>query len=331
MTDEIKARGGHARAKALNAKRRREIAKKAAESRWSKGLPVAHYTGELKIGENTIGCAVLEDGRRVLTQSDMMRAMGRARQAKGRAYYDGDVNLPAFLTAKNLKPFITNELYVTSSQIEFRLPSGHRAFGYVADTLPQVCDVYLQARDAGELVRSQLHIAHQAEILIRGLANVGIVGLVDEATGYQDVRNRFALQEILDAFLRKELAAWAKRFPDEFYKQIYRLRGWEWKGRQFNPPQVVAHYTTDFVYERLAPGIRDELERRMPRTPSGNRKGKLHQLFTEDIGHPALAQHIHAVTTLMRASEGWDQFKAMMDRSLPKRGDNLQLPFVEEI
>ncbi len=32
-----------------------------------------------------------------------------------REYYDGDVNLPAFLTAKNLKPFIYNELYVTSS------------------------------------------------------------------------------------------------------------------------------------------------------------------------------------------------------------------------
>lgn len=32
----------------------------------------------------------------------------------------GDVNMPVFLTAKNLKPFIPNELRVTSSQIEFR-------------------------------------------------------------------------------------------------------------------------------------------------------------------------------------------------------------------
>lgn len=45
----------------------------------------------------------------------MMRALGRSRQAKGRGFYDADVNLPAFLTAKNLKPFIPNELYVTSS------------------------------------------------------------------------------------------------------------------------------------------------------------------------------------------------------------------------
>ena len=27
------------------------------------------------------------------------------------------------------------------------------------------------------------------------------------------------------AYLRKELAAWAKRFPDKFYEQIFRLLG----------------------------------------------------------------------------------------------------------
>lgn len=52
--------------------------------------------------------------------------MGRARQAKGRDYYEGDVNLPAFLTAKNLKPYIDNDLYVTSSQITFRTMKGDR-------------------------------------------------------------------------------------------------------------------------------------------------------------------------------------------------------------
>lgn len=105
---------------------------------------------------------MLENGVRVLTQSDMMRALGRSRQAKGRGFYDADVNLPAFLTAKNLKPFIHNELYVTSSQIEFRLPSGQKAFGYRAEMLPQVCEVYLKARDSKSLTRNQEHIARQA-------------------------------------------------------------------------------------------------------------------------------------------------------------------------
>ena len=74
-----------------------------------------------------------------------------------------------------------------------------------------------------------------ADAIKSALADIGILGLVDEATGFQDVRNRLALQEVFDAVLRKELAAWAKRFPDEFYKQIFRLRDWQWKGRHIHP------------------------------------------------------------------------------------------------
>src|SRR5258708_5928901 len=113
-------KGGNARAEVLSPDARREIARKAATARWSKAveIPKATHEGTVTIGDLEIPCAVLEDGRRVLTQSGFMRALGRARQAKGRAYYDGDVNMPAFLTAKNLKPFISKELGVTSSQIE---------------------------------------------------------------------------------------------------------------------------------------------------------------------------------------------------------------------
>jgi hypothetical protein len=157
------------------------------------------------------------------------------------------------------------------------------------------------------------------------LAKLGIVGLVDEATGYQYVRDKQALQSMLDAYLRHELAAWAKRFPDEFYRQIFRLRGWEWKGMKVNRPQIVAHYTKDLVYERLAPGILTELENRVPRDEDGKKKGKLHQLFTDDVGHPALAQHLHAVTMMMKGSPSWDAFITMMNIALPKRGANLEL------
>lgn len=216
-----------------------------------------------------------------------------------------------------------------SITLKYRTERGNIAHGIKAEIIPKICEVWLDAEEHGQLGSRQKQIAAKAKMIMRGLAHVGIIALVDEATGYQDVRRRDALQEILDAYLKKELAAWAKRFPDEFYKQIYRLRGWEWRGRHVNPPQVVAHYTNDFVYDRIAPGIREELERRMPRTETGRKKGRLHQLFTDDIGHPALAQHLHAVTTLMKASTSWDQFKLMLDTALPKRGNTLELPFVE--
>lgn len=324
-----RAKGGRARAESLTPEQRTEIARLGAQSRWdSSKLPRATHSGVVKIGDIEIPCAVLDTGQRVLTQSGFMRALGRARQAKGRQYYDADVNMPAFLTAKNIRPFVSKDLEVTSSQILFR-QKGHKAFGYPAELLPQVCGVFLDALKAGVLVPTQLHIAEKAQILIRGLATVGIVALVDEATGFQEYRDSQALQAILDAYLKKEFAAWAKRFPDEFYYHIFRLKNWEWKGRKVNPPQVVAHFTKDIVYSRLAPHILEELERRNP-MENGRRRSRHHQWLTEDIGHPALAQHLHAVITLMRVSSTWEQFMAMLDVAHPPRGDTMLFSFMAE-
>ena len=337
MANSKQSAGGKARAANLSPRRRSAIARKAAETRWTVNLPEADFEGSFEIGGRVVWAAVLRDERRIITQGTFLRALGRSRSPKaGTGVLSTVDELPFFLQAKVLEPFIDNDLVLSTNPVFYRTKSGSRGVGYDATLVRKVADVYLRYRDHCRAERGSVPVRYRnmiraAEAIKAALADVGIIALIDEATGYQDVRNRQALQNILDAYLRKELAAWAKRFPDEFYKQIYRLRGWEWKGRRLNPPQVVAKYTTDFVYERLAPGIREELERRMPRTPRGTKRGKLHQLFTDDIGHPALAQHIHAVTTLMRAAANWDQFKWMLGRSLPKRGDNLQLPFVEDI
>jgi len=188
----------------------------------------------------------------------------------------------------------------------------------------------MDANKAGVLGSRQILIAEKAEILFRSFAHVGIVALVDEATGYQYIRDRDALQAILDAYLRKELAAWAKRFPDEFYEQMFRLRGWQWKGMKINRPQVVGKYTNDLVYERLAPGILNELQERNPKVSRGERQSKHHQWLTEDVGHPALAQHLYGLIGFMRASDNWEQFYRLVQRAYPKKGDNLLLPMPEQ-
>jgi len=323
-----KAAGGYARAAALTPARRSEIAKAAGQAKGKDGLSKATHFGFLHIAGIEMPCANLNTGERVLTQSGFMKALGRARQAKGRQYYDGDVNLPAFLTAKNLKPFIGPELEVTSSQIEFRL-NGKKAFGYRAELLPKVCSVFINAHFAGALTAIQEHVAERARILYDGLAEVGIAALIDEATGYQEVRDRLALQKILDAYLRKEYAAWAKRFPDEFYYGIFRLHGWQWKGMKVNRPQIVAHYTTDIVYNRLAPGITEELQRLNP-VENGRRRAKHHQWLTEDIGCPALVQHLVSVITLMRVAQSWSHFMAMLEIAHPKKGDTQLFDFMKD-
>ncbi|WP_199698961.1 P63C domain-containing protein [Oleomonas cavernae] len=325
--DKTKVAGGIARAKALTPAERSDIAKRAAVNRWNKDLPAAIYTGEIEIGDARLSCAVLENGIRVLTQSDMMRALGRSRQAKGRGFYDADVNLPAFLTAKNLKPFIPNELYVTSSQIEFRLPSGQKAFGYRAEMLPQVCEVYLKARDADGLTHNQEHIARQADILMRGLATVGIVALVDEATGYQRDRAADALAKILEKFIAKELQPWVPTFPDMFYEELFRLRGLDFPRETVKRPQYFGHLTNDIIYERLAPGIKDELRNTTPKLPSGRRKHHMHRKLTPEMGHPKLREHLASVTTIMRLSSNYEEFKRNLDKIHPRYGDTIPMDF----
>jgi len=323
--DPKKVEAGKARTAALSPKRRSAIAKKAAESRWSKDLPTAYYTGDLDIGGSKMSCAVLEDGTRVLTQSDMMRALGRARQAKGRAFYRGDVNLPAFLTAQNLKPFIPNELYVTSSQVEFKTPSGQRAFGYRAELLPQVCEVYLKARDEGALVPAQMHVARQADILMRGLASVGIVALVDEATGYQRDRASDALSKILEAFIATELQPWVKTFPDEFYSELFRLRGLDFPRDTVKRPQYFGYLTTDIIYDRLAPGVKAELKKTTPKSAAGRHTQQFHRRLTPDLGHPKLREHMASVVTIMKLSDDYRDFHKKLDRLHPKYGETMPL------
>lgn len=259
------------------------------------------------------------------------RAFGSTRTGVAEGTESGAPNMPPFLASKSISRFIPNDLMARLNQpILYRPKHGGRAaFGYEASLLPEICEVILDADKAGELRPNQKMYAEAASMLIRGLARVGIVALVDEATGYQEVRDRQALQAILDQYLRKELAAWAKRFPDEFYKEMFRLRGWKWLSISGKRPGIVGTYTNDLVYERLAPGILRELEARNPKDEHGRRKAHHHRWLTEDVGHPALAQHLHAVIGLMRAAGSWDQFYRMLNRAFPKKGQTLELAFEE--
>ncbi len=324
LSERGAAKGGRARARSLSAEERRNIAMKAASARW--GVPRAVHDGEIHVGDKAIPCAVLEDGTRLLTQEGFLKAIGRSgKPAAGRG--SSVEKVAPFLALDSLKPFVDEELATSTKPLIFQTVTGGRAFGYKAELLPKVCEVYLQARDEGVLMRNQLRFAQACDILMRGLAHVGIIALVDEATGYQKVRDREALQAILEKFIRKELAAWVQRFPQEFYHEIYRLKGWNWPAMGKNRYSVVGKYTIDLVYERLAPKVLEELEARNPKDHKGKRKAKHHQWLTDDMGIPALSQHLFALMALARATDTWDAFKRLVDRALPKRDSNLLLPF----
>ena len=330
-TPSLQSMGGKARAERLSPEVRAGIAQTAAEARWN--IQQAIHIGELQIGDMMFPCSVLSDGTRILTQSDFMTGMGM--------YYSGWVaknkppdqaaGVPHFLSFKNLQPFIAKHLGdLHSIVVKYRTEKGKLAHGIKAEIIPKICEVWMDADEGGNLGERQKVIAKKAKIIMRALAHVGIVALVDEATGYQEVRNKEALRALLDAFLQKEFATWAKRFPDEFYKEIFRLRGWEWNRLSVKRPILVGKLTNDIVYERLLPGVREELEHRNPKDDRGRRSHRHHQWLTDDVGHPALAQHLHAVLGLMRASASWQQFHDMLNRAFPKKTPKgLQLEFID--
>lgn len=274
----------------------------------------------LKIGNLEIQCYVLENGKRVLSGRGMQRALGLG-QSHGAV-------LKAFVSHKALIPLISGELAMALQYpIKFVRPGrgGKLALGYEATVLPQLCDVVLEAREKGLLTNKQLLIAKQCEILTRGLAAVGIIALIDEATGYQEIRDKHALEKILEAYITKELMKWQKRFPDEWYENLFRLRGLEWKGRSFNPPQYIGKITKDIIYQRLPKGVLEELEKKNPPNEKGIRKTRHHQWLTPTIGHPKLQEIITGTLTLMKISPNWRKFKEHLARAFPMHGEPTEL------
>ena len=186
--EDAKVRAGLARAASLSGERRREIAREAAVSRWSVDIPQASHDGSLRVGDREIFAAVLPNGKRLISQGTFLQAIGRSRTPKaGTGGLTAVDRLPFFLQAEQLQPFISAELIESTTPILFRIKSGQRSVGYDARLLPSVCEVYLKFRDhclaqSGKVPVQYKHIIDACDALMRGLATVGIIALVDEAT-----------------------------------------------------------------------------------------------------------------------------------------------------
>jgi hypothetical protein len=325
-------KGGKARAEALTPAERSEAARTASLARWSveKGVRLAPYVSEVDLGGVKIACAVLEDGTRVLSQRTVSAALDRYRPGGRGTDPEGTGGMPKFLAAKNLQPFIPEDLReAVLERILYRASAGGQpAQGIRAELLPRICGVWMDAKNTPNVLKPvQLRTAKAAEILVRALAQTGIIALVDEATGYQFVRAYDALAKILEQFIAKELASWVKTFDDEYYKELFRLRGRANSSK--HRPKYFGKLTNDIIYQRLAPGVLTELQRLNPADERGNRKHKHFQRLTSNVGYPKLKQHLGKVIALMQISESWQEFMNHLDRVAPRQDATLILPGVD--
>lgn len=334
MADSKQSKGGKARAAKMAPDERKRIASVAAKSRWGalSGVPQAQHTGTLQIGDVEFPCSVLTDGTRILTQSDFMKGMGMYYSgwvAKNPVADDGAADIPHFLSFQSLKPFIDKHLGdLQSIVVKYRTERGALAHGIRAEIIPKICDVWIDADERGSLGSRQKAVAQKARLIMRALAHVGIISLVDEATGYQKVRARDELQKILSAYISAELLPWAKRFPDAFYEHLHRVRGWSYAPGSNARTAYIGKLTNSLIYEQLPQGVLDELKQKNPRDPeTKRRKHTHHELLTPDIGHPHLEKQILTVTTLLSVSDDWSEFTRLFSKKFPPGpGDLFSLP-----
>lgn len=316
------SKGGIARKEKLSEEQRREIAAAAARARWGSDLPKATHGDPdhpLMIGDIEIPCYVLDNGMRVITHRGLQGSLAMGIRGGARD------------TVQFIEVFASNGIDCkdliarVSNPIEFRPPIGGRsAFGYEATVLADFCDMVLDARKKLKLSKRGKAIAERCETLVRGFARVGIISLVDEATGYQEYRNKNELKRILEAYVATEYLPWTRRFPPEFYEEMFRLRKWK-NPESIKKPILVGFLTESIVYKRLPEGVVEELKRKNPKDEKGRRKRKHHQFLTNDVGNPHLERHLAVVIAFMRVSKTWEQFRRLLDKAIPPHGDKQPL------
>lgn len=320
VMSKLGARGGRARAAKMSPGEREAAARTAATARWN---PAPRATHEGTLGAGDIPCYVLGDNRRVLSQSGMVAALGMTHGSNPRL---GGDRLSNFISGKVIQPFISPDVQARVSEpIRFITKAGSAALGYEATTLVELCDAVLRARAEGRLQTQQRHIAQRCEILIRAFAKVGIIALVDEATGYQYDRAKAELQKILEGYISEELRPWVRHFHSEFFKQAYRLHGWEFRPGGNKHPQYLGKFISTVIYEQLPPGVLEELRNRNPVTESGGRRHKHHQFLTEETGIKHLDKQLVEVTTLMKVSPNKRAFTDLFARAFPQKFKTIPL------
>ena len=279
----------------------------------------------LQLGNLTLPCYVLENGVRVFSGRGIQKAIG-SNDTSG-AWLKKFINSDTI--SMNLTTGILEQL---NNPIPFyrNTAGGSQSitYGYEATLLIDLCNAILDAFNHRRKSVEKRY-ADNANIIIRSVAKVGIIALVDEVTGYDKEKSRAKdeLQQFLKKFISQEAARWVKTFDDSFFEMLYKLHNWNWT-KTHKHPGIVGCWINDLVYERLGPMVLTELKKSKEEEGKNN---KLHQYLTTDLGHPKLREHLASLQVLAKACDyKRDKFQQMIDIALPKKFQQMSLLFPDE-
>lgn len=264
--------------------------------------------------EIQITCYVMDNSERVLSLRGASRTMGLVG--------GGSTALARNLNAKWLAPYLSEGLrqwlYLANrNELPAYISDKGREFTpFESSLFVDLCKAYVDAMHDGiPMTESQIAVANRLYSVMTAFAKTGLVAIIDEVTGYQDDRDRDELQKILSKYISEELMPWTKRFPDEFYKQMFRLKGWNYRGSQ--KPQYVGKLTNEYIYKYLPEGVLERLKEKNPiSTPGHRRRYKHHQFLTEEVGDKHLDRQLQQTIALMKASDSWEEFDRLFRRAM---------------
>lgn len=274
-------------------------------------LPKATHWGELPLGGVTIPCYVLEDGTRVFSLKGVV--VGLIQTEGGQ--------LTEYLKVRALREFLPPDLTPAedgSIPALIRFDTGGEGFtknaiGFPVERFMDLCGAYSEAlqRHAAsgdfELTARQLQIAHQANAFLRACAKLGIVALVDEATGYQYERAQDALQIKYKLFLEDEMRIWEKTFPDQLWVEFGRLT--KWTGPVHSRPKYWGKLIMELVYGYLDPDVAKWLKENNPKPTHGQ---NYHQWLSSQYGLKRLIEHIWMLVGMAAACTSMAELRQKM-------------------
>lgn len=320
-----RAKGGKAAAALLTPEERKERAQNAALKRWTPKdgeLPEAVRDGQLQIGDVWIDCYVLKDGRRLFHKRGLAKALGLKSEG-GNAFMKsmGRKSLGSVITG-SLKEKIDNPVI-------FKPLNGDPAHGYEGIFIIELCDAIWEAGRLGLLAQSQMFLSKQSEIIVRSSAKVGIIALIDEATGYIKDKQKEEYRELFREFIRAEVREWEREFPEQFFDMLYRIYNLKRNKDKTKHPQFFGNFIRKYIYAPLANSQGAVLEMMDEKNPSvyksGGRKYKMFQFLTDEVGLPAFRAHMWQIIGIGSSTRTKDGFKKGFKIAFPSAGDQMPL------
>lgn len=288
------------------------------------------HEGELNLNGLILPCYVLEDGTRVLSGRGMQNSLKIGQTDDRKEELKSGVELSRFIGSKWF-----NSLEFKGLMLEHFSPiecykGNQKINGYEATILVDICDILLNARNIPgvKFSEKQSIIAAQCEILVRSFAKIGIIALVDEATGYQYDREKDELSVIFQALISDEVLEHQKQFHLSFYKEIFRLWKIPFTAQNIRrKPQFIGHLTNKFIYKNMPKGyfVLEELKKRTPKTEAGKYKYRFHQSLTKDKGVEMLKKVLYSVEALASISNDKREFERLMNEKYGQK----EIPFTD--